>query len=80
MRLRKGGIVRFPVSRAEDQCGHAVLVARGISCQRSGRLKSREVDARDEKIGALQKASGETAMNLEICKEINRIYERNTAL
>jgi transposase len=39
-------------------------------------LKSREVDARDEKIGALQKALGETTLNLEISKEINRVYER----
>jgi hypothetical protein len=39
-------------------------------------LKSREVDARDEKIGALQKALGETALNLEISREINRVYER----
>ena len=39
-------------------------------------LKSREVDARDEKIGALQKALGETTLNLEISKESNRVYER----
>ena len=39
-------------------------------------LKSREVDARDEKISALQKALGETALNLEISREINRVYER----
>jgi transposase len=39
-------------------------------------LKSRDVDARDEKIGVLQKALGETALNLEISREINRVYER----
>ena len=39
-------------------------------------LKSREVDARDEKIGALQKALGETTLNLEISKAINRVYGR----
>jgi hypothetical protein len=39
-------------------------------------FKSREVDARDEKIGQLQKALGETAVNLEISREINRVYER----
>ena len=39
-------------------------------------LKSREIDARDEKIGALQKALGETALNLEISREINQVYER----
>jgi transposase len=35
-------------------------------------LKSREVDARDEKITQLQKALGETALN----REVNRVYER----
>jgi len=39
-------------------------------------LTSREVDARDEKIGQLQKALGETTVNLEISREINRVYER----
>jgi transposase len=39
-------------------------------------LKSRDIDARDEKIGALHKALGETALNLEISREINRVYER----
>lgn len=39
-------------------------------------LKSREVDARDEKITQLQKALGEMALNLEISREINRVYER----
>jgi transposase len=39
-------------------------------------LKSRDADARDEKIGQLQKALGETALNLEISREINRVYER----
>jgi transposase len=39
-------------------------------------LKSREVDERDEKIAQLQKALGETALNLEITREINRVYER----
>ena len=33
-------------------------------------LKSRETDARDEKINQLQKALAETALNLEISKEI----------
>ncbi len=37
-------------------------------------LKSRDADAR--KIGQLQKALGETALNLEISREINRVYER----
>jgi transposase len=39
-------------------------------------LKSRETDARDEKIAQLQKALGESALNLEISREINRVYER----
>jgi len=39
-------------------------------------LKSRETDARDEKISQLQKALAEMALNLEISKEINRVYER----
>jgi transposase len=39
-------------------------------------LKSREADARDEKISQLQKALAEMALNLEISKEINRVYER----
>jgi hypothetical protein len=38
-------------------------------------LKSPEVDARDEKFGTPQKALGEPALNLEISREINRIYE-----
>lgn len=33
-------------------------------------LKSREVDARGEKISRLQKAHGETALNLDISREI----------
>jgi transposase len=48
-----------------------VFLASGLSG-----LKSREVDARDEKITQLQKALGETALNLEISREINRVYER----
>lgn len=48
-----------------------VFLASGIAG-----LKSREVDARDEKIVQLQKALGETALNLEISREINRVYER----
>lgn len=39
-------------------------------------LKSREVDSRNEKITQLQKALGKTALNLEISREINRVYER----
>lgn len=39
-------------------------------------LKSREADAREEKISQLQKALAEMALNLEISKEINRVYER----
>jgi hypothetical protein len=39
-------------------------------------LKSREVDARDEKIGALQEALTETALNLEISREINRVCQK----
>jgi transposase len=39
-------------------------------------LKSREVDARDEKITQLQKALGETALRLEISREIVNVYER----
>ena len=30
----------------------------------------------DEKINQLQKALAETALNLEISREINRVYER----
>ena len=40
-------------------------------------LKSRETDARDEKINQLQKALAQTALNLEISKEINR-FTRGT--
>jgi len=39
-------------------------------------LKSRETDAREEKINQLQKALAETALNLEISREINRVYAR----
>jgi hypothetical protein len=39
-------------------------------------LESREADAPHAKIGALQKALGETALNLEISCEINRLCER----
>ena len=39
-------------------------------------LKSRELDSRDHKIMQLQKALGEIALNLEISREINRVYER----
>jgi len=48
-----------------------VFLASGLSG-----LKSRELDGRDEKITQLQKALGETALNLEISREINRVYER----
>jgi len=39
-------------------------------------LKSREVDGCDDKITQLQKARGETALNLEISRENRRVYER----
>jgi len=48
-----------------------IFLAQGVAG-----LKSREGDARDEKIVQLQKALGETALNLEISREINRVYER----
>jgi hypothetical protein len=52
-----------------------VFLASGLSG-----LKSREVDGRDEKITQRQKALGETALNLEISREINRCMRGNTAL
>jgi hypothetical protein len=39
-------------------------------------LKSREVDGRDEKIAALEKALAETALDLSISRAINVVYER----
>jgi transposase len=39
-------------------------------------LKSREVDARDEKIAQLQKALGATTLRLEIAREVIGVYER----
>lgn len=39
-------------------------------------LKSREVDGRDEKIAALDKALAETALDLSISRAINTVYER----
>jgi len=38
--------------------------------------KSREVDGRDEKIAALEKALVETALDLSISRAINTVYER----
>ena len=39
-------------------------------------LKSREVDGRDEKIAALEKALAGTALDLSISRAINTVYER----
>jgi len=39
-------------------------------------LKSREVDDRDGKIAALEKALAETALDLSISRAINTVYER----
>jgi len=39
-------------------------------------LKSRQVDARDEKIAQLEKALGATALRLEIAREVIGVYER----
>lgn len=39
-------------------------------------LKSREVDGRDEKIAALEKALAEAALDLSISRAINVVYER----
>lgn len=48
-----------------------VFLASGIAG-----LKSREVDGRDEKIAALEKALAETALDLSISRAINTVYER----
>lgn len=48
-----------------------VFLANGIAG-----LKSREVDGRDEKIAALEKALAETALDLSISRAINATYER----
>jgi hypothetical protein len=76
MRLLKGEDLdslsrELRVNAATLSSWREVFLANGLAG-----LKSREVDARDEKIGALQKALGETTLNLEISKEINRVYER----
>ena len=39
-------------------------------------LKSREVDGRDDKIAALEKALAETALDLSVSRAINTAYER----
>jgi hypothetical protein len=39
-------------------------------------FKSRDTDARDDKIGQLQKALDETALILEISRAINRVSEK----
>ena len=39
-------------------------------------LKSREVDFRDDKIVALEKALADTALDLSISRAINVVYER----
>ena len=39
-------------------------------------LKSREVDGRDDKIAALEKALAETALELSVSRVINTAYER----
>lgn len=41
-------------------------------------LKSREVDGRDEKIAAMEKALAETALDLSISRAINLVYEWRT--
>ena len=76
LRLLKGeeldGLSReLKVNAATLSSWREVLLASGLAG-----LKSREVDGRDEKIGQLQKALGETALNLEISREINQVYER----
>ena len=48
-----------------------VFLANGIAG-----LKCREVDRRDEKIAALEKALAETALDLSIARAINTVYER----
>jgi len=48
-----------------------VFLASGIAG-----LKSREIDGRDEKIAALEKALAETALDLSISRAINTVYER----
>src|ERR1700678_3801387 len=78
MRLLKGEDLdslsrELRVNAATPSSWREVFLSNGLAG-----LKSREVGARDEKIGALQKALGETALNLEISKEINRVYERET--
>jgi hypothetical protein len=59
------------VNAARLSCWREVFLANGLAG-----LKGREIDARDEKIHQLQKALAETALNLEISREINRVYER----
>ena len=76
LRLLKGedldGLSReLRVNAATLSSWREVFLANGLAG-----LKSRDADARDEKIGQLQKALGETALNLEISREINRVYER----
>jgi transposase-like protein len=76
MRLLKGEDLdalsrELKVNAATLSSWREVFLASGLSG-----LKSREVDGRDEKITQLQKALGETALNLEISREINRVYER----
>jgi transposase len=48
-----------------------IFLANGIAG-----LKSREIDGRDEKIAALEKALAETALDLSISRAINTAYER----
>jgi len=50
-------------------------LALGVLGLRPSGPKSREVDGRDEKITQLQKALGETVLNLEIAREINLVRE-----
>jgi hypothetical protein len=48
-----------------------VFLASGITG-----MKSRELDSRDAKIAALEKALAETVLDLSISRAINTVYER----
>ncbi len=62
---------KLRVNAATLSFWRAELLANGLAG-----LKNRDDDSRDEKIGSLQEALGETALNLEISREINRVYKR----
>jgi hypothetical protein len=63
--------------RYKGERGDAVVLAREMFLASGpAGLKNRKTDARDEKIHPLQKALAETALNLQIFRQINRVYER----